>query len=103
MGIFFNKEDDSAIDFSNMNHLSPEMKILIVNGQTLVEQAKKKSHEKCYDFDLTSKMQLRDDCKAVEKKIKEIGKGKAGKTDYKELENLILRLQTTLNGLLQFF
>ena len=48
-------------------------------------------------------MQLRDDCKAVEKKIKMLANSKAGEKDYKELECLIIRLNTTLKGLLNFF
>lgn len=90
-------------DFSNMNHLSPELKVLVVNGQALVDEAKAKSKEKFHDFDLTAKMQLRDDWKSVEKKIKAISKGKVTPNAAKELELATLRLQTTLNGLLKFF
>ena len=79
------------------------MKTLIANGQALVDKARVVSKEKGYDFDLTAKMQLRDDCKAVEKKIKMLANSKAGEKDYKELECLIIRLNTTLKGLLNFF
>lgn len=90
-------------DFSNMNHLSPELKVLVVNGQALVDEAKAKSKEKFHDFDLTAKMQLRDDCKSVEKKIKAISKGKVTSDTAKELELATIRLQTTLQGLIKFF
>ncbi len=90
-------------DFSSMNHLSPELKLLIVNGQSLVDKARNMVKEKSYFFDLTAKLQIRDDCKAVEKKIRAISKGKEGAEAYKELENLIVRLQTTLDGLTRFF
>lgn len=103
MGFIFNRNEDSIKDYSKMNHLSPEMKTLIANGQALVDKARVVSKEKGYDFDLTAKMQLRDDCKAVEKKIKMLANSKAGEKDYKELECLIIRLNTTLKGLLNFF
>lgn len=103
MGLIFNRNDDSAKDYSQMNHLSPEVKTLIVNAQTLVDKARKISKEKGYDFDMTAKMQLRDDCKAVEKKIKQFAKSKPDQKDCEDLELLIIRLETTLKGLLNFF
>ena len=45
-------------DFSNFNHLSPDVKVLLVNGQTLEDETKEKLRCRKYSFDLTSKMQL---------------------------------------------
>lgn len=103
MGLIFNTRKIVKKDYSKMNHLSPEMKLLIVNAQSEVDQAKNVSKEKCYDFDLTAKTQLRDDWRAVEKKIQDIEKKGVTDTSYQELEILVLRLQTTLQGLLNFF
>lgn len=90
-------------DFSNLNHLPPETKVLIVKGQTLVEDAKEKIKNREYYFDMTSKMQLKSDCKEVENYIKLIGKGKNVEKNSASLENAIVRLQTTLDGLINFY
>ncbi|MBQ8559464.1 MAG: hypothetical protein IJ439_05725 [Tyzzerella sp.] len=90
-------------DFSNLNHLPSEVKILIVNGQTLVDDAKEKMKDIDYGFDLTSKMQLKSDCKEVEKFIKLISKGKLSDKNKASLELSITRLHTTLDGLIKFF
>ena len=42
-------------NFSNLNDLPAEVKMLIVNGQTLIEQTKKTLEDYSLDFDLTSK------------------------------------------------
>ena len=59
-------------DFKNLNDLSPEKKILIANGQSLVDKTRVGIKEKGYLIGLVGKGQLRDDCKAVEKLIKKI-------------------------------
>lgn len=90
-------------DFSNLNHLPAEIKLLIVNGQTLVDNAKAKIRNREYYFDLTSKLQLKSDCKEVEKYIKLISKGKLNDKNKTALELSITRLQTTLDGLIKFY
>lgn len=91
------------MDFSNLNHLPSEIKVLIVNGQTLVEDAKEKMRNRDYYFDLTSKMQIKSDCKEVEKYIKLIANGKLNDKNQKALELAIVRLQTTIDGLVKFY
>lgn len=88
---------------SNLNDLPTEVKLLIVNGQNLVNEAKDKIQSREYYFDLTSKMQLKSDCKEVEKYIKSISKGKMNDKIVKSLELAITRLRTTLNGLIEFY
>lgn len=90
-------------DFSNLNHLQPEVKLLIVNGQALVDDAKEKMKDRNYYFDLTSKMQLKSDCKEVEKYIKLISNGKLNDKNKTLLELSITRLRTTLDGLIKFY
>ena len=90
-------------DFSNLNNLPAEVKLLIVNGQTLVEQTNKTLEERKLDFDLTSKRELKMDCKQVEKYIQLIEKGKVTEKNIKGLENAITKLQTILTGLISFF
>ena len=89
-------------DFSNLNHLSPEVKLMVVNGQTLIEKAKTGIKEKGYLIGLVGKGQLKDDYKAVERLIKKIQKGKAKEKDYQELELAIVRLKTTTDGVLNY-
>lgn len=91
------------MDFSNLNHLPAETKMLIVNGQSLVENAKEMLRNREYRFDLTSKLQIKSDCKDVEKYIKLIANGKLNDKNQKALELAIVRLQTTIDGLIKFY
>lgn len=90
-------------DFSKSNDLPSEVKLLIVNGQTLADEAKEKMKNRDYYFDMTSKMQLKSDCKEVEKYIKLISNGKLNDKNVKNLELSITRLRTTLEGLIKFY
>lgn len=85
--------------FENLNSLSPEVKILIVNAQTLVDKTKAAMKEKRTEVDLTGKFQLKDDCKAIEKIIKKFTSGKGSEKDVKALELAVIRLQTTAGAL----
>ena len=86
-------------EFTKLNSLSPEVKILIVNAQTLVDKTKAAVKEKRTEVDMTGKFQLKDDCKAIEKIIKKFSAGKANEKDVKTLELAIVRLQTTAGAL----
>ena len=86
-------------NFENLNQLPPEVKILIVNAQTLVDKTKSAMKEKRTEIDLTGKFQLKDDCKAIEKLIKKFSAGKANEKDVKALELAVIRLQTTAGAL----
>lgn len=90
-------------DFSNLNQLPTEFKLLIVNGQAVLENAKETIQNKDYYFDLTSKLQLKADCKEVEKYIKLITNGKLSDKNKRALEFSIIRLQTTIDGLVKFY
>ena len=86
-------------NFENMNQLPADVKILIVNAQSLVDRTKEAMKEKRTEVDLTGKFQLRDDCRAIEKLIKKFSSGKAGEKDVKVLEVAVIRLQTTAGAL----
>ena len=86
-------------NFENMNQLPADVKILIVNAQSLVDRTKDAMKEKRTEVDLTGKFQLRDDCRAIEKLIKKFSSGKAGEKDVKALEVAVIRLQTTAGAL----
>lgn len=85
--------------FENLNSLSPEVKILIVNAQSLVDKTRAAVKEKRTEVDMTGKFQLKDDCKAIEKIIKKFKAGKASENDVKALELAVVRLQTTAGAL----
>lgn len=91
------------MDFSSLNHLPTDIKMLIVNGTTLVEDAKEKMKNREYQFDLTSKMQLKSDCKEVEKYIKLATSGKLVDKNKGKFELAVIRLQTTIEGLVKFY
>lgn len=88
------------IDYKNLNDLPTDIKLAIANGQALVDQTRELMKEKTYDIDMTGKFQLKDDCKAVEKKIKLFAKGKATEKDVKDLEVAMIRLKTSAGALL---
>ena len=90
-------------NFSNLNDLPAEVKMLIVNGQTLIEQTKKSLEDYSLDFDLTSKRELKADYKQVEKYITLISNGKSTEKNIKGLEKSITKLQKILTGLVSFF
>jgi hypothetical protein len=85
----------------DLNQLPTEVKILIVNAQTLVDKTKAGVKEKRTEVDLTGKFQLKDDCKAIEKLIKKIQSGKADEKIFRDLNLAVIRLQTTAGALLK--
>ncbi len=90
-------------DFSDLNNLPVEIKLLVVNGQALVDKAQEKMKDRDLNMDMTSKALLKADCKEIEKYIKQISKGKIDEKLVKNLENAITRLNTNLTGIVNFF
>ena len=64
-------------DFSRLNHLPVEVKELIVTGQALIDDSEKTLKDRYCNFDLTSKRQLKGDCKKVENVFEQLLKGKS--------------------------
>ena len=87
--------------YIDLNELPTEVKILIVNAQALVDKTRAGVKEKRTEVDLTGKFQLKDDCKAIEKVIDKIRKGKTDSKTIKELELAVVRLKTTAGALLK--
>lgn len=90
-------------DFSNLNHLPAEIKQLIVEGQLLTEEAKRELEVHRWDFDLTSKREIKSDIRSVEKGIEAISRGKVNDKNVMQLRNAIQKLRTILTGLVSFF
>lgn len=90
-------------DFSELNDLPAELKILIVNAQTLVDKAREKIKDRDLYMDMTSKMLLKTDCKEVEKYIKLISKGKTDEKTKAALELAVTKLNTNLDGIIRFY
>lgn len=88
-------------EYKEANELSTELKILIIQGQNLVDQTRKTVKERGLSTDMTCRMQLRTDCNDVEKYIKKITSGKSKPKDEEKLRFSILRLQTTSEGILR--
>ena len=86
-------------NLGNMNQLPADVKILIVNAQSLVDRTKTAVKEKRTEVDMTGKFQLKDDCKAIEKIIKIFSAGKANEKDIEALKLAVVRLQTTAGAL----
>lgn len=87
--------------FETMNDLPAEVKILIVTGQTLVDETRKKMKSRSTELDLTGKLQLKSDCADLEKRIKKFSKGKYKEKDIEELNLSIIRLRTVSEGLMK--
>ena len=84
-----------------MDQLPVEVKVLIINAQTLVDKTRERMKEKGWEVDLTCKLQLRDDCGAVERLIKKIRTGRYKAKDTEALKLAVMRLQTTSEGILK--
>ena len=97
------KERREMVDFSRLNHLPVEVKQLIVTGQSLIEQSEATLKDRYCNFDLTSKRQLKGDCKKVEKCIQTIVDGKVTDKTVKQLSDAVTCLQTSYTGLVAFF
>ena len=97
------KEGRKMVDFSRLNHLPVEVKQLIVTGQSLIEQSEATLKDRYCNFDLTSKRQLKGDCKKVEKCIQTIVDGKVTDKTIKQLNDAVTCLQTSYTGLVAFF
>ena len=85
----------------DLNQLPTEVKILIANAQALVDKTRAGVKEKRTEVDLTGKFQLKDDCKAIEKVIDKMKKGKVDSKTVRELELATTRLKTTAGALLK--
>ena len=90
-------------DFSNLNNLPAELKLLIVKGQTLIEDATQTLSDRHNNFDLTSKRELKADCRQVEKYIQLSENGKITDQNIQALEKSVVILQTIITGLISFF
>ena len=90
-------------DFSRLNHLPVEVKEMIVTGQALIDDSEKTLKDKYCNFDLTSKRQLKGDCKKVEKCIRTIVEGKVNDKTIKQLNDAVICLKTSYTGLVAFF
>ena len=91
------------VDFSRLNHLPVEVKQLIVTGQSLIDQSEATLKDRYCNFDMTSKRQLKGDCKKVEKCIQTIVDGKVTDKTIKQLNDAVTCLQTSYTGLVAFF
>ena len=85
------------------NTVSPDMQELVQKSQALVDDAKEKIKNGAYPLDMTSKMLVKDQCKDIEKYTNLILNGKAKEKDMKQLEVLMVRLQTSLDGIIEFY
>ena len=84
----------------NADALTSEQKILVVNGWDLLDQTQEKASQ-VRGMDMTWRMQLRSDCKALEKALKAMEKD-SGASAQKKLEDAYLRLKTSAENILRF-
>lgn len=90
-------------DFSNLNNLPAEDKILLANAQALLDETKGIISSRKYPLDMTSLWQLKADCREVQMLIKMIQKGKKVEKNLKTLATSIVRLRTNLTGIVNFY
>ena len=82
----------------DMEALSNEDKILIVNGWDLLEKTQERA-SKVRGMDMTWRFQLRSDCKAMEKALQNVEKSPSEK-NLKQLGDAYLRLKTSAENIL---
>lgn len=82
----------------NADALTSEQKILVVNGWDLLDRTREES-AKVRGMDMTWRMQLRSDMKALEKALKTMEKDTSGSSQ-KKLEDAYLRLKTSAEHIL---
>ena len=90
-------------DFKNLNDLAPELKILLVQAQSALDEAAAKTKEIGLGLDLTSRWQIRDDSKELERCMNRIVKGRYKEKDIEKLRNAVIRLQTVVEGVFRRF
>ena len=90
-------------DFSSLNDLPVDIKILIVNAQDLVDKTQEKMKDRDLNMDLTSKALLKSNCKEIEKYLGMISKNKLDDKILTKLELAMTKLETNLNGIVNFF
>ena len=91
------------MDFSNLNNLTPEQKIVVANGQAIFEETNEMIKSRKYLLDITSLWQLKADCREIQMLIKMILNGKKIEKNIGLLENATVRLRTNLNGIVSFY
>ena len=90
-------------DFSNLNNLPAEDKILLANAQALLDETKAMISSRKYPLDMTSLWQLKSDCREVQMLIKMIQKGKKVEINLKKLAPCVVRLRTNFTGIVNFY
>lgn len=73
----------------------------IYESQALLEQTEKAMREPGRFLDLTCKLQLRDDCSALRKKLRKIRPDKMTMEQLEELCLMTIRLKTTSENILK--
>ena len=91
------------MDFSNLNNLTPEQKIVVANAQALFEETNEIIKSRKYLLDITSLWQLKADCREIQMLIKMILSKKKIEKNVGLLENATVRLRTNLNGIISFY
>jgi len=90
-------------DFSHLNNLPAEDKLLLVNAEALLEETKSMISSHKYPLDMTSLWQLKADCREVQMLLKMIQKGKKVEKNLITLSTSIVRLRTNLTGIISFY
>ena len=90
----------AGINVEKLSHLPAEVKVIVVEGMTLVEQVRAEAKGRGFELGLTGKAQLRDDCHAIESCIEKLYKKNYKEKHVKALELAIIRLRTTSGAML---
>ncbi len=78
--------------------LSDEQKVLIVNGWALLDKTRERA-AKVRGMDMTWRLQLRSDCKALEKALREMEKSPSEK-NFERLQKAFTVLRTSAQHIL---
>ncbi len=101
MGIFFqdpNEEEPLVIEHGD--EMDTETKILVVKSISLLESTRKEWHRRGVGIDMTLRMQLKQDCREMEKAIRAVDSRMQSKEKTAKLQNIYERLKAEAEAVL---
>lgn len=92
----------SPINYEKLNKLPTENKLFIIRALKLVEETRKRMKEQGVDVSLPYRMQLKNDCEDIERRIKSFEKGKIAPAKWSQFENRVEILITESENILMW-
>ena len=92
----------TPINYEKLNQLPTDKKLSIIRALKLVEETRKRMKEQGVDVSLPYRMQLKNDCEDIERRIKTFEKGKIPEAKWSKFENRVEILLTESEHILMW-